>query len=235
MHHQGQIYLIPTIISPDTEKDVLPSQVGEVIKSLDYFVVENIRTARRFISRLKLGLNIESLHFELLNKHTTAEEISALIEPAKTGRSIGVLSESGCPGIADPGALIVESAHRQNITVVPLVGPSSLVLALMSSGFNGQSFTFHGYLPIDKMARKKKLIDLEMAARKSTQLFIETPYRNKQMFESIIQSCQADTLLCIAKNLTAQDGWVKTRSIAQWKKEQPSINKVPVVFLLYRH
>lgn len=234
MTNKGQIYLIPTVISPDTESEVLAPHIGQVIKSLDYFVVENVRTARRFISRLKLGLDIESLQFELLNKHTNPKEVSVLIEPAKAGRSIGILSESGCPGVADPGAMLVESAHRQNIPVVPLVGPSSLLLALMASGFNGQSFTFHGYLPIDRNERVKMLKALEIDALDSTQIFIETPYRNKQLFESIIQTCKGETLLCLAKNLTGRDGWVKTHSVAQWKKSVPSIDKVPVVFLLYR-
>ncbi|MGI9542792.1 MAG: SAM-dependent methyltransferase [Cyclobacteriaceae bacterium] len=235
MTDKGRIYLIPTIISPDTESVVLPPQIFQVIKSLDYFLVENVRTARRFISSLKLGLEIGNLQFELLNKHTSPKDISTLIEPVKAGRSIGVLSESGCPGVADPGAMVVEMAHRQSITVVPLVGPSSLLLALMASGFNGQSFTFHGYLPIDKNDRVKKIKALEVAARNGTQIFIETPYRNQQMFESIVQSCRGDTLLCVAKNLTAQDSWVKTRSINQWKKNQPAINKIPVVFLLGRN
>ena len=235
MDKKGKIYLIPTTIAPGTEQQVLPLQITEAIRKLEYFLTENIRSARRFISSLNLDVDIQRLKFEALNKHSTPEDISYLMKPILDGRNAGVLSESGCPGIADPGARVVASAHRLNIKVVPLVGPSSLLLALMASGFNGQSFVFHGYLPIDKSERVKKLKVLEREAynRDQTQIFIETPYRNNQLFKSIVQTCRPETLLCIAKNLTHRHEEVRSLSVAQWQKAQTSFEKLPMIFLIY--
>lgn len=205
-----------------------------MIAGLDYFLVENARSARRFISALNLGIQIDQLQFELVDKKTSFEESMELLEPIRQGKNGGILSEAGCPGVADPGALTVSSAHQLGIMVVPLSGPSSVLLALMASGFNGQSFVFHGYLPIDKDERKNKIRELERAALRSgqTQIFMETPYRNEQIFQTLIQVCNNNTRLCIASNITAENETIKTYSIERWKKSRPDIYKIPTIFII---
>ncbi|WP_114752434.1 SAM-dependent methyltransferase [Pleomorphovibrio marinus] len=237
MQSTGKLYLIPNILAAETAGFVIAPQVKEIISATSYYLVENLRTARRYISSLKLGLDISNLHFEILDKRTSDAEIATLASPLLSGHDMGVLSEAGCPGIADPGAKAVAFAHKKNIQVVPLSGPSSLFLALMASGFNGQSFVFHGYLPIERKERVNAMKQLEQNLTKegSTQMFMETPFRNQRLLEDILLHLHPSTLLCIAKNLTAADEMVQTKSIADWKKLPPDLHKIPTVFLLGRY
>lgn len=230
-----KLYLIPTPLVDNTSNVVLPSQVPDSVKDLEVFFAEELRTARRFISSLRVGKVIESLTFYELHKKTPeADTLAQLKALLKEGKDAGVLSEAGCPGVADPGAVAVKLAHQLGIEVVPLVGPSSLLLALMASGMSGQSFVFHGYLPIDRPQRVKAIKSLEKEAlsRRQTQLFIETPYRNNQVFEDILIHCQSTTRLCVACQLTAPDGFVKTHTIKDWKTKTLDLHKKPTVFLL---
>ncbi len=231
---KGKLYLIPNVIAEDSTK-VIPSHVQEVLQSLNYFLVENLRTARRYISSLKLGITIEDLDFQVLDKKTSEIAIDKFMQPIKQGINIGILSESGCPGVADPGAKAVEWAQKNNFEVVPLVGPSSLLLALMGSGFNGQKFSFHGYLPIDKKDLESTIKKLEAESLKygQTQIFIETPFRNNQLLKALVSVLHHDTQLCIAKDLTGKDQFLKTKSIKEWKNQLPELHKVPCVFLIY--
>ncbi len=233
--HKGKLYLIPTTIDATTENDTILPAVKDQIKSLNYFLVENVRSARRFISGLKLGISIEALQFELLDKNTTDDVVEAYLQKVLNGENVGIMSEAGCPGVADPGASAVKIAHRLGIQVTPLVGPSSILLALMASGFNGQCFKFHGYLAIDKRDRVNQLKKLEKESQQlnQTQIFIETPYRNDKMVEDIISHCSANTKLCIAKAMTSINEYVKTRSLKQWKGHVPILHKTPCVFILY--
>ncbi len=227
----NKIYLIPTPLADDTQLQVLPPGVIEVVKNLKVFLVENLKTARRFISSLKLGMVIDDLEFHLLTKDSDYEETLALLMDLNT--DIGVLSEAGCPGVADPGAMAVDIAHQLQREVVPLVGPSSILLALMASGFNGQSFAFNGYLPIDRKERIKKLKELERLALTSgqTQLFMETPYRNQQLFALVLEVIGVHTKFTVSANLTAPDAYSKTYSVEKWRKvTAPSIHKVPAIF-----
>lgn len=231
---KGKLFLIPTILAEDTSEKVINQGVKEVIKNVRYFLVENIRTARRFISSLKLGINIEELHFEVLDKKTKEADLAKMMQPLFEGNDVGVMSEAGCPGIADPGSIAVAFAHQKEIEVVPLSGPSSMFLALMGSGFNGQSFAFHGYLPIDKKERIQavKNLEAESLKQKRTQIFMETPFRNNQLLEDLLQHLHPNTLLCIAKNLTGSDEFIQTKPIRDWKKIKLDLHKVPVVFVL---
>ncbi|UXX80189.1 SAM-dependent methyltransferase [Reichenbachiella carrageenanivorans] len=231
---EQKLYMIPMVIADDTEQMVISDQVKHVIQSLDYFLVENVRTARRYISKLRLGLTIEELTFEILDRKTSQEEVEAYFANAK-GKNIGILSESGCPGIADPGAVAAAVAHRQGRRVVPLSGPSSIFMALMGSGFNGQSFVFHGYVPIDNKDREKKLKDMEDAAIRlnQTQLFMDTPYRNQKLFEHLIKACHPNTLLSVAKGITGDEEYIATKTIGEWKREKINLHKTPTIFSLY--
>lgn len=226
------IFLIPTILAPDTQNSVLSPQIIEVITRLDTLFVEDIRTARRFISSLKVGKVIDELTFYELNKDTPQEQTLAQLKKLKF--DAGIISEAGCPGIADPGAVAVGFAHQLGYKVRPLVGPSSILLALMASGFNGQSFTFNGYLPIEKAAKIKALKSLEQTARskQQTQIFMETPYRNNQLIEDVLQNLGSETLLCIAANITAEDELIKTLPVKEWKKQKPDLHKKPTIFLI---
>ena len=201
---KGKLYLIPTPLSPDFLQKIVTGEMTEVVKGLDYFLVENLRTARRFVSSLKLGKVIEDLHFNLLDKKTSSGEIHRLCAPLTIGQDIGVLSEAGCPGIADPGNLAVAYAHQHGIEVVPLVGPSSIFMALMSSGFNGQSFAFHGYLPIDKQKRTQaiKALEKEVLRSRQTQIFMETPFRHDHLFSDLMRCCQPNTKFSLASVLS---------------------------------
>ncbi|MBL7872913.1 MAG: SAM-dependent methyltransferase [Cyclobacteriaceae bacterium] len=233
MAAKGRLFLIPNVISEATEDVVIPIGVKTVLKDLSYFLAEDIRTARRYLSSLKIYPAIEALQFEVLNKDTSLQDLSQLMQPIMEGHDIGVLSESGCPGIADPGALAIEYAHQQNIRVVPLVGPSSILLALIASGLNGQQFAFHGYLPIDAKEAQQKIRELEREskAKNQTQIFIETPYRNNSVFDHFLKSLHTDTRLTIALDLTGKNEVVQTRSINQWKKIKFNWAKSPAVFL----
>ena len=229
------LFLIPNLLAADTHKQVLPEYIWTTIKEIKYFIVEDTRNARRYISSLRLGLKIEDLVFFEMGKHSNFENLSEAFALLDKGENVGLISEAGCPAVADPGARIVAWCQQKDIRVVPMVGASSLLLALMASGFNGQGFAFQGYLPIDKKERAEKIKKLEKLVYqdKQTQIFIETPFRNDSMLESVLQTCQNQTLLCIAANLTAQDEWVKTKSIAYWRKNKPSLHKIPCVFLLF--
>ncbi len=231
---KGKLFLIPTVLAENTAHWVISPQVKEVISHTKIFLVENPRSARRYISSLKLGINIEELHLEVLDKDTPPEQLSRLMMPLLNGADIGVISEAGCPGIADPGAIAVAYAHQKGIQVVPISGPSSMFLALMGSGFSGQSFAFHGYLPIDKKERAAALKKLEQESvrEKQAQLFMETPFRNNQLLADALASLSPQTKLCIAKNLTAADELIQTKTIADWKNHPIDLHKVPTVFIL---
>lgn len=226
------LFLIPTILAPGTQETVLPPQIKAVVSELNVFFVEELRTARRFISSLKLDKVIDDITFYELNKDTPHDQTLVQLKKLKT--DAGIISEAGCPGVADPGAVAVGFAHQLGYTVVPLVGPSSILMALMASGFNGQSFTFNGYLPIDKQLRIKSLKDLEQIAKKKqqTQIFMETPFRNNQLLEDVLQNLNPETQLCIACNVTAEDEFIKTLRVKDWQKSTPDLHKKPTIFLL---
>ncbi|WP_158856088.1 SAM-dependent methyltransferase [Lunatibacter salilacus] len=234
MNIPGKLYLIPSVLAEGTAHKVITPQVKDVISHTKYYLVENLRTARRYISSLKLGIEIEKLDLQILDKNTGNQELQQLMKPLFEGKDIGIISEAGCPGIADPGAVAVAFAHQKGIQAVPLSGPSSIFLALMGSGFSGQSFTFHGYLPIDKKELVQSIHSLENASKKdrSTQIFMETPFRNQKMLESLLQNLHPETLLCIAKNITATDEMIQTKRVQDWKRNPPDLHKIPTVFLL---
>lgn len=233
--HKLALYLIPTTLGDTPIEQVLPPHNTRIISNLRHFIVENVRTARRFLKQCDKGIDIDALTFYELNKHTDKNQIASYLLPMKSGESIGVISEAGCPAVADPGADVVAIAQREGYKVVPLVGPSSMLLAIMASGFNGQSFAFHGYLPIDAGERIKKLKQLEARAYEDqTQLFIETPYRNQKLVEDILQHCKPQTRLCIAMNISCEDEYIVTKPIKAWKGKLPDMHKKPCVFLIYK-
>lgn len=231
----GTLYLLPCTLGDTPAAQVLPQQVIDLARTLTHFVVEQPKTARQFLSALKPEHPIQSLHFASLNEHTLAKDLDELLQPLLAGHDVGIISEAGCPGIADPGADLVALAHHKGIRVVPLVGPSSILLALMASGLNGQCFAFHGYVPIEEAERKKTLLALEAesAKRNQTQLFIETPYRNEKLFQALLTHCRPNTRLCVATDITLASEQIHTHTIAQWKKQgMPALNKRPSLFLL---
>lgn len=231
----GTLYLIPTPLGETGLDAILPPATLALIRRLDTFVVEHPKTARAFLKLVGTAVPLQQLTLLDLNEHTKGSELEALIAPLLAGKDVGLISEAGAPAVADPGANLARLAHRMGIRVVPMVGPSAILLALMASGLNGQRFAFHGYLPVDKTERTKKLKELETLSRNrdETQLFIETPYRNMQMLDAIGQSCAANTLLCVACDITLETELIATRSVADWKKSPPDIGKRPAVFLLY--
>jgi 16S rRNA (cytidine1402-2'-O)-methyltransferase len=233
---KGKLYLIPSFLSESPYTKVFPADNIKIIESLDEFIVEEIRTARRFLRKIGFIKSYDEVEFHILNEHTELSLVPEFLNNINIGKNIGLLSEAGTPCIADPGAEIVKSAHYKKIEVVPLIGPSSILLALMASGFNGQNFAFHGYLPIDKKERIRTLRVLEQNVYKlnQTQIFIETPYRNNQMLRSIIENCSKETLLCLACNITAQYEKINTKTIAEWKISIPDLHKKPVVFLIFK-
>ena len=228
-----QIYLIPSIIAPNTQQLVIPQSTIQVIKKLDYYLVENIRTARRFIASLKLR-DVSELHFQLFDKDSKDSDLDGLLNLIEQGISVGVISEAGCPSIADPGNKIVRWGHQHGIKVTPLTGPSSIFLALMASGLNGQHFEFHGYLPIDQSSRTKTIRSLEKESgiTGKTQIFMETPYRNQSLVKSLLQHCQPDTSLCIACDLTSPDEFIRTHKVKDWKGRLPDLHKKPAIFMM---
>jgi len=231
----GKVYLIPTPLATEASRQVLSPEIAEVIAQTTYFLAENIKTARRFISSLKIGLTISALHFEILDKDTDTTTIHDLLQPVLAGKDVGILSEAGCPAVADPGALAVAEAHRLGIQIVPLVGPSSILLALMASGFGGQCFAFQGYLPIATQEREQAIREAEKTAAKKrqTQIWIETPYRNHALLDTFLQTCLPDTSLCVATQLTAPDEWICSQKIRAWRTMTiPNIHKKPTIFLL---
>ena len=235
MKSSGTLYLIPTPLGEQSLQNILPTAVQAIAARLDTFVVEHPKTARAFLKQIDTQTALQQIELLVLDEHTQAPDLQALLAPLLAGKDVGLISEAGCPAVADPGANLVRLAHQRGIRVVPLVGPSSILLALMASGLPGQRFTFHGYLPVDKTERKKKLLELEQAARTrdETQIFIETPYRNRQMLEAIVESCGAATALCVATDVTLATEEIHTRTIAEWKNALPEIDKRPAVFLLH--
>lgn len=233
---QTALYLIPVPIGETTVEKVLPPYNKDVIVGIKYFIVENIRSARRFLKKTDPSINIDNLVFYDLNKHTDRTMLETYLLPIKDGNSVGIISESGCPAIADPGADVVEIAQRLNITVVPLVGPSSILMSLMASGFNGQSFAFHGYLPIDGSERVKKIKQMEQRifAENQTQIFIETPYRNQKLVEDLAKHCGNSTKLCVALDITSEDEFIKTLPVKKWSSRLSELVKKPCIFLLYK-
>ena len=230
------LYLLPVTLGDTSLEKVLPHYKFEVIKEIRHFIVEDVRSARRFLRQVDSAFDIDGSQFFELNKHTSPADISGFLAPLLAGHPMGVISEAGCPAVADPGADVVAIAQRKGLKVVPLVGPSSIILSVMASGFNGQSFAFHGYLPIkpDERGRKLKQLEQRVYAENQTQLFIETPYRNGKMIEDIIRNCRPQTKLCIAANLTCADEFVCTRSVKDWRGKVPELSKVPAIFLLYK-
>lgn len=231
----GILYLIPVTLGDDFPERVLPAQVISIARTLDTFVVENEKSARRFLGAIKTDKPVRELTLLTLNEHSSDKDLPTLLAPLLAGKSVGLMSEAGCPGIADPGAKLIALAHRHRIQVRPLVGPSSILLGLIASGLDGQRFSFLGYLPADKSARIQKLKEIEKRSGQAneTQIFIETPYRNQHMFEDILANCQPNTRLCVASNLTLESEVVRTQSIAEWKKSAaPELHKQPTVFLL---
>lgn len=230
------LYLIPTTLGDTSLDRILPSYNTEVISALKYFIVEDVRTARRFLKKSNPAIVIDELTFFELNQHTSPASISDFLIPMKNGHDIGVISEAGCPAIADPGADVVAIAQSKSYKVVPLVGPSSILLALMASGFNGQSFAFNGYLPVQPSDRVKAIKRLEnrVYAENQSQLFIETPYRNMKMLEDILQSCRPETKLCVAADITLETEFIITLPVSVWKKNIPDLNKRPCIFILYK-
>ena len=233
---QASLYLIPVTLGETSIESVLPSTNREIIIQIKYFIVENIRSARRFLKKTDSSINIDGLTFYELNKHTNLDDIERYLAPITKGENVGVISEAGCPAIADPGADIVAIAQRKNMKVIPLVGPSSILLSLMASGFNGQSFAFHGYLPIESGDRIKKIKQLEQRIynEHQTQIFIETPYRNLKLVEDLLKNCTPSTKLCIAIDITCEDEYIKTLPIKEWAKKRPDMNKKPAIFLIYK-
>lgn len=237
MTDKGILYLIPTTLGDTTETaDVIPVKINEIINTIDEYIVENEKSARHYLKKIGIKKSLQEIILHPLNQHTEAKEMSGYLNSIALGKNIGIISEAGCPGIADPGAEVVKVAHQKNIKVVPLVGPSSLLLALMASGFNGQNFTFNGYLPKERSERIKKIKELEKLAQQKnqTQLFIETPYRNMHLLEDILANCDNKTMLCIACDITLPTEFIKTKNIIDWKKQIPDINKRPTIFLIYK-
>ncbi|MFM9834684.1 MAG: SAM-dependent methyltransferase [Methylophilaceae bacterium] len=231
----GTLYLIPVTLGDDNVAQVLPAEVIKLTQSLEHFVVETEKPARQFLSIIKTAKPVRELSLNLLNEHTQDKDLAALLTPLLAGNDVGLMSDAGCPGVADPGARLIELAHKKGIRVVPFVGPSSILLALMASGLNGQQFAFLGYLPVDKTARITKLKDIEKRSQtlKETQIFIETPYRNQQMLEAILSTCNANTRLCIACHVSMPDEMIVTKRVSEWKQiALPDLNKKPTVFLL---
>ncbi|MBN2349600.1 MAG: SAM-dependent methyltransferase [Bacteroidales bacterium] len=230
---KGKLYLIPAPLGEENILHTLPQFVFEIINNIDFYIVEDIRTARRYLKKMGIKKPIDSLTFYVLNEHTQAADIEAFLNPASE-HHVGLMSEAGLPGIADPGAELVKLAHKKGIQVIPITGPSSIFLALMASGLNGQNFAFHGYLPIKKPERTQKIRLLEKQSKQEnlSQLFIEAPYRNNQLFQDIINTCQPETQLCVAADITQSGEFIATKSIKEWTRQIPELHKKPAIFIL---
>ena len=230
------LYLIPNLLGETPVDQVLPPYNRDIILGICHFIVEDVRTARRFLKLVDRSIDIDQLTFYTLNKHTNPKEVASMLKPLEEGSPMGVISEAGCPAVADPGADVVAIAQRKGLQVVPLVGPSSIILAVMGSGFNGQSFAFNGYLPIEPDERIKTLKKLEQRAytENQTQLFIETPYRNARMMADILKACRTQTHLCIAAGLTTKNEYIRTRTVKEWGGHLPQLDKIPCIFLIYK-
>jgi len=230
----GKVYLIPSTLGDMPPLEVLPISIKQTIERLDHYVVENEKTARHFIKKISPRKSQPGLKLFVLNKFTEPEEIPTFLNPCLEGNDVGILSEAGCPGIADPGAAVVKIAHSKNIQVIPLVGPSSILLALMASGMNGQNFAFNGYLPIDSSDRKKYIKNLERRSKEEnqSQVFIETPYRNNKMLEELIKTLAPSTSICVAADITLPTEYIRTKTAINWKKENVDLHKRPAIFII---
>ncbi|QZT37431.1 SAM-dependent methyltransferase [Halosquirtibacter xylanolyticus] len=230
------LYMIPNTLGVTPVGGVIPLEVQEIIRSVKVFIVEDIRTTRRFLKRVDKAIDIDTLTFYVLDKRTKSREIEEMIQPLAKGENVGVISEAGCPGVADPGASVVQLAHKKGYRVVPLVGPSSILLAMMASGMNGQSFAFNGYLPMKKPDRVKKILHLEKRSfqEQQSQVFIETPFRNDTMFDDILSTCASNTHICVACDITLESEYIKTATVAEWKKNKPSLHKRPAIFIIHK-
>ncbi len=230
------LYLIPTTLGDNAPLEVLPISVKKVIELVDDYIVENEKTARHFIKKISSGKSQPTLKINVLNKFTQESELPNFLNACEQGKPVGLISEAGCPGIADPGAAIVKIAHKKNIQVVPLVGPSSILLAMMASGMNGQNFAFNGYLPIDKSERRKALKDLERESfnKNSSQVFIETPYRNNNMLEEMCNALSPSTNVCVASDITLHTEYIKTQTVKEWKHTRVDLHKRPTIFIIHK-
>ena len=233
---QGTFYLIPSPLAECDFSTIFPVYNTEIIQNIDHFIVEDLRTGRRFVKKMGMQKPIDSLQFYTLNEHTKNDEIETLLHPLKEGKNLGLISDAGTPCVADPGSILVSRAQQLDIEVIPLVGPNSILLALMASGLNGQSFTFHGYLPREQPDRERQLNFLESLIKKNnqTQIFIETPYRNNHVFKSILSVCDPATRLCLGTNITSENQTIKTMTVKKWKSQKIDLHKQPTVFLLGR-
>ncbi|MEJ1222175.1 SAM-dependent methyltransferase [Sediminicola sp. 1XM1-17] len=231
----GKLYLIPTTLGDNEPLEVLPISIKRAIEQIDYYIVENEKTARRFIKKIYSKKSQPDLHIELLNKFTEPEAIPTFLEPCLEGHHVGIISEAGCPGIADPGADVVRIAHQKGIQVVPLVGPSSILLALMASGMNGQSFTFNGYLPIDGSERKSAIKRMEKISREQnqSQIFIETPYRNDKLMADLLRTLSSGCMVCVACDITLPTEYIATKSVLEWQKITLDLHKRPTIFIIH--
>lgn len=232
----ADLFLIPNLLGDTPWQRVLPAEVPEEVASLSFFIVENVRNARRFLKKLVPEADIGALRFYELNQHTPDHEKAGFLKPLSEGNNMGLISEAGCPGVADPGAEIVRMAHLQNIRVIPLVGPSSLLLALMASGLNGQNFAFSGYLPVKSAERIRRIQEIERiaVAGNQTQIFIETPYRNNALLRDLVRICHPSTLLCVAAGITTGVEKIQTKTVSEWRRNLPELDKIPAIFLLGR-
>ena len=230
------LYLIPVTLSDVPLSQVLPAANIEMVRGIRHFIVENVRSARRFLKRCDRDIDIDGLTFYELNRHTDPKDIASYLAPLETGQPMGIISEAGCPAIADPGADVVAIAQRRGLTVIPLVGPSSILMGLMASGFNGQSFAFVGYLPIEAQARARRLKELEQRIMRDdqTQIFIETPYRNNTLLADLVKHLPGNLRLCVASDITGENERIVTHTIAQWAAQKPDFGKIPTIFLLYK-
>ena len=230
------LYLIPVTLGDTPHSQVLPDYNTEIIRNIRHFIVEDLRSARRFLKKVDRDINIDELTFYAMGKHASPEAFASYLHPLEQGMSVGVISEAGCPAVADPGADVVAIAQREHLPVVPLVGPSSILMSLMASGFNGQSFAFQGYLPIEAGERIKRIKQLEQRvyAEGQTQIFIETPYRNHKMIEDLVRSCRPHTRLCVAADISCPDESIRTLSLGEWAKTKYDYQKTPAIFLLYK-
>ena len=231
----GILYLVPAPLGHADISLVTPQGVKRIVANLDTFIVENAKTARQYLARLELATPLQRIQLLILNEHTPPEELTTLLKPLLSGKNVGLMSEAGSPAVADPGAALVNLAHANRIRVVPLAGPSAVLLALMASGMNGQRFAFHGYLPVSSEERIKKIAELEKTSKTldQTEIFIEAPYRNRKLLQSLLETCRESTLLCLATDITLVSESIATKRIGEWKSKLPQINRRPTVFLLY--
>ena len=234
-YQKGELYLIPNLLGGGSPDQYLGKDLFSIIQKLTHFIVENEKNARRYLIKLGISTPIDDLNFFILNKHTDLNDLHSFIQPLKNGISMGLISDAGCPGVADPGAEIVKIAHQFKIPVRPLIGPSSILLGLMASGFNGQSFCFYGYLPHDSAQRNKQLKSMELIAKKEkqTQLFIETPFRNEKLIDELVRTLDKQTMLCVAADLSLDSETIVSQNIGSWKKERPNFHKRPAIFLIF--